>query len=147
MVLNTPCYKYLWLTMWFHTKRSKEMLKKLKSLILLCKFGSRAQKWWKIAKKKTDHLIAIYSIFCIGMVYFRCFLVNLHVKAVQNICGKGGVDGVSGWVRGGKVYPVIQKKRSVFAVSKKIPIVYGKKWFKFEGSFRKLLQLHFLENS
>ena len=45
MVLNTPCYKYLWLTMWFHTKRSKEMLKKLKSLILLCKFGSRAQKW------------------------------------------------------------------------------------------------------
>ena len=51
MVLNTPCYKYLWLTMWFHTKRSKEMLKKLKSLILLCKFGSRAQKWRKIAKK------------------------------------------------------------------------------------------------
>ena len=34
--------------------------------------------------------MAIYSIFCIGMVYFRCFLVNLHVKAVQNMCGKGG---------------------------------------------------------
>ena len=52
-------------------KKSKETLKKSKSLILQCKFGSRAQKWPKIAKK-TDHLIAIYSIFCIGMVYLGC---------------------------------------------------------------------------
>ena len=35
-------------------KKSKETLKNSKSLILQCKFGSRAQKWPKIAKK-TDH--------------------------------------------------------------------------------------------
>ena len=54
MVLNTQCYQYLWLTMWFHAKKSKETLKNSKSLILQCKFGSRAQKWPKIAKK-TGH--------------------------------------------------------------------------------------------
>ena len=62
MVLNSQCYQYLWLTMWFHAKKSKETLKKSKSLILQCKFGSRAQKWPKNAQK-TDHSIAIYSIF------------------------------------------------------------------------------------
>ena len=77
------------LTIWFHAKSSKETLKKSKSLILLRKFGSRAQKWPKIAKK-TDHSIAIYSIFCIGMVYFGCLQVNPHIQAVQNMCGKGG---------------------------------------------------------
>jgi len=90
MVLNTQCYQYLWLTMWFHAKKSKETLKKSKSLILQCKFGSRAQKWPKIAKK-TDHSIAIYSIFCIGMVYFGCLSVSPHIQVVhQNMCGKGG---------------------------------------------------------
>ena len=39
--------------------------------------------------EKTDHSIAISSIFCIGMVYFRCPLVNPHAQAVQNMCGKG----------------------------------------------------------
>ena len=43
-------------------KKSEETLKKSKSPILQCKFGSWAQKWPKIAKK-TEHLIAIYSIF------------------------------------------------------------------------------------
>ena len=70
-------------------KNSKETLKQSKSLILLCKFGSRAQKLPKIAKK-TDHSIAIYSIFCIGMVYFGCLQVNPHIQAVQNMCSKGG---------------------------------------------------------
>ena len=70
-------------------KKSKETLKKSNSPISVCKFGSRAQKWWKIAKK-TDHSIAIYSIFCIGMVYFKCYLVNPHVQTVQNMYGKGG---------------------------------------------------------
>ena len=27
MVLNTQCYQYLWLTIWFHAKKSKETLK------------------------------------------------------------------------------------------------------------------------
>ena len=35
MVLNTQCYLYLWLTVWFHAKKSKETPKKSKSLILL----------------------------------------------------------------------------------------------------------------
>ena len=62
MVLNTQCYQYLWLAMWFHVKKSEETLQKSKSPILQCKFGIRAQKWPKNAKK-TDHSIAIYSIF------------------------------------------------------------------------------------
>merc|ERR1711884_498639 len=66
-------------------KKSKETVKKSKSLILQCKFGSRAEKLPKIAKK-TDHSIAIYSIFCIGMVYFGCLQVNPHIQAVQNMC-------------------------------------------------------------
>ena len=45
----------------------------------------------KNRKKKTDHLIAIYSIFCIGMVYFRCYLVNPLVQGVQNMYGKVGL--------------------------------------------------------
>ena len=69
-VLNTQSYQYLWLTIWFHTSKSKEMLKKTKSLILLYKIGSKAQKWLKIAKK-TDHSIAICSFF--WMVYFLKF--------------------------------------------------------------------------
>ena len=51
IVLNTQWYQYLRLTMWFHAKKSKETLKKSKSQNLLCKFGSRAQKWPKIAQK------------------------------------------------------------------------------------------------
>ena len=66
-------------------KKSEETLKKSKSPILQCKFASRAQKWPKNAKK-TDHSIAIYSIFCIGMVYFGCLQVNPHIQAVQNMC-------------------------------------------------------------
>ena len=46
----------------FMQKNRKKHKKKSNSLILLCKFGSRAQKWGKIAKK-TDHSIAIFSIF------------------------------------------------------------------------------------
>ena len=103
-VQNTQCYQYLWLTMWFHAEKLKETLKKSKSLILQCKFGSQAQKWPKIAKK-TDHSIAIGSILCIGMVYFKWLLVNPHVQAVQNMCGKGGVEDVSGWVRGSRSLP------------------------------------------
>ena len=51
MILNTQCYQYLWLAIWFHAKKSEETLQKSKSLILQCKFGSRAQKWPKNAKK------------------------------------------------------------------------------------------------
>ena len=48
MVLNTQCYLYLWPTIWFHAKKSLETLKRRKSPILLCKFGSLGQKSWKI---------------------------------------------------------------------------------------------------
>ena len=88
IVLNTQWYQCLWLTMWFHEKKSKETLETTKSLILLYNIGSRFQKWPKIAKK-TDLSIAICSIF-IGMVYFEWYLANPHVKAVQEMCGKGG---------------------------------------------------------
>ena len=51
MVLNTQCYQYLWLTMWFHAKKSKETLKKSNWLILLCNFCSSPQMWPKNTKK------------------------------------------------------------------------------------------------
>ena len=55
----------------------------------LCKSGSRPQKSPKKAQK-TDHPIAIYSNFLIGMVYFGYHLVKAHVQTVQNMYGKGG---------------------------------------------------------
>merc|ERR1712004_87406 len=60
-----------------------------KSLNSLCKSGSRPQKSPKKAQK-TDHSIAIYSNFGIGMVYFEYHLVKAHVQTVQNMYGKGG---------------------------------------------------------
>ena len=70
-------------------KKIKRNTQKNKNADLQFKFGSQAQKLPKIAKK-TDHSIAIYLILCIGMVYFKCPLVNPHVQADQNMCGKGG---------------------------------------------------------
>ena len=85
----TFSYLYLWHTMWFHAKKLLRTLKFWKSLNSLCKSGSRPQKSPKKAQK-TDHSIAIYSNFWIGMVYFGCHLVNPHVQTVQNMYGKGG---------------------------------------------------------
>ena len=50
MALNAQCYQYLWLTYDFIQKESKETLKKTKSLILQCKFGSRAKNDQKLSK-------------------------------------------------------------------------------------------------
>ena len=61
--------------MWFHAKKLLKTLKFWKSLNSLCKSGSRPQKSPKKAQK-TDHSIAIYSNFWIGMVYFGYHLVN-----------------------------------------------------------------------
>ena len=88
-VFWTFSYLYLWHTMWFHAKKLLRTLKFWKSLNSLCKSGSRPQKSPKKAQK-TDHSIAIYSNFWIGMVYFGCHLVNPHVQTVQNMYGKGG---------------------------------------------------------
>ena len=84
----TFSYLYLWHTMWFHAKKLLKTLKFWKSLISLCKSGSPPQKSPKKAQK-TDHSIAIYSNFWIGMVYFGCHLVKPHVQTVQNMYGKG----------------------------------------------------------
>ena len=75
--------------MWFHAKKLLRTLKFWKSLNSLCKSGSRPQKSPKKAQK-TDHSIAIYSNFWIGMVYFGYHLVKAHVQTVQNMYGKGG---------------------------------------------------------
>ena len=48
----------------------------------------RPQKSPKIAQKKS--LNRDFLNFLIGMVYFRCYLVNPHVQGVQNMYGKGG---------------------------------------------------------
>ena len=45
----------------------------------------------------------LWLTMCVlGMVYFRCYLVIPHVQAVQNVCSKGGVEGVLGRVTGGR---------------------------------------------
>ena len=88
-VFWTLSYLYLWHTMWFHAKKLLRTLKFWKSLNSLCKSGSRPQKSPKKAQK-TDHSIAIYSNFWIGMVYFGYHLVKAHVQTVQNMYGKGG---------------------------------------------------------
>ena len=87
-VFWTFSYLYLWHTMWFHAKKLLRTLKFWKSLNSLCKSGSRPQKSPKKAQK-TDHSIAIYSNFWIGMVYFGYHLVKAHVQTVQNMYGKG----------------------------------------------------------
>ena len=86
-VFSTFSYLYLWHTMWYHTEKLLKTLKFWKSLNSLCKSGSRPQKSPKKAQK-TDHSIAIYSNFLIGMVYFGSHLVNPHVQAAQNMYGK-----------------------------------------------------------
>ena len=88
-VFWTFSYLYLWHTMWFHAIKLLKTLKFWKSLNSLCKSGSRPQKSPKKAQK-TDHSIAIYSNFLIGMVYFGYHLVKPHVQTVQNMYGKGG---------------------------------------------------------
>ena len=90
--LSLPMSLTHWLTHWLSHKLGCQGSKDIgscKSITPFPKFGSWVQKWSKIAKK-TDHSIAIYSIFCIGMVYFGCRQVNPHIQAVQNMCGKGG---------------------------------------------------------
>ena len=96
-VFWTFSYLYLWHTMWFHAKKLLKTLKFWKSLNSLCKSGSRPQKSPKKAQK-TDHSIAIYSIFWIAMVYTyrRWYLVNPHVQTVQNMYGKVYVCPTSG---------------------------------------------------
>ena len=59
-----------------------------------------------------DHSIAIYSIFCIGIVYFRCVLVNPHVQVVQNMCGKGGYRVFQAELGAAEVYPLFQTKKN-----------------------------------
>ena len=64
--------------------------------IIKYKFGSRAQKLPKIAKK-TDHSIAIFSI-CIGMVFFG---ESSHPGGSEYVWQRG-VEGISGQVTGDK---------------------------------------------
>ena len=61
MVLNTQCCLCLWLTMWFHAKKTKKHSRNQNHQFHY-KIGSRAQIWPKIAQK-TDNSIAICSIF------------------------------------------------------------------------------------
>ena len=95
--------------MWFHTKKLLKTLKFWKSPNSLCKSGSRPQKSPKKAQK-TDHSIAIYSNFLIGMVYFGYHLVNPHVQVVQNMYAE---------LRTAEVDPRFIKKIAIIAVSKK----------------------------
>ena len=80
---------FLSISMAYNVILCQKVAENTQSLNSLCKSGSRPQKSPKKAQK-TDHSIAIYSIFWIGMVYFGWHLVNPHVQPVQNMYGKGG---------------------------------------------------------
>ena len=65
----------------------------------------------------------------IGMVYFRCHLVNPHVQAFQNKYGKGGIQGlkvdlwpakVDPYIKGGNYLNGIQNLPSIGSYSKKM---------------------------
>ena len=43
------------------------------------------------------------------MVYFRCYLVNPHVQAVQIMCGKGGKRVLKAKLWAAKVDPCFEK--------------------------------------
>ena len=109
-VFWTFSYLYLWHTMWFHAKKLLKTLKFWKSLNSLCKSGSRPQKSPKKAQK-TDHSIAIYSNFWIGMVYFGYHLVKAHVQTVQNMYGKGGWGVCKAELRPPEVDPYFERKK------------------------------------
>ena len=85
-VFWTLSYLYLWHTMWFHSEFGDFQNMSVQQL---CKGGFRPQKSSKKAQK-TDHSVAIYSNFWIGMVYFGYHLVKAHVQTVQNMYGKEG---------------------------------------------------------
>ena len=80
---------FLSISMAYNMISCQKVAENTQSLNSLCKSGSRPQKSPKKAQK-TDHSIAIYSNFWIGMVYFGYHLVNPHVQTVQNMYGKGG---------------------------------------------------------
>ena len=99
-------------------KKSKETLKKSKSLILQCNFGSRAQKWPKIAKT-TDHSIAIFSIFFYRYGIFWMPPGESSHPGGSEYVWQRGVEGVLGWVTGSRSWPYFPKKTQLkWAVQK-----------------------------
>merc|ERR1712018_452714 len=75
---------FLSISMAYNVISCQKVAENTQSLNSLCKSGSRPQKSTKKAQK-TDHSIAIYSNFLIGMVYFGYHLVKAHVQAVPKI--------------------------------------------------------------
>ena len=93
MVLNTQCYQYLWLSMWFHAKKSKETLKNSKSLILL-------------------NFLYRYGIFWMPRGE------SSHPGGSEYVWQRG-VEGVLGRVTGGRSWPYFQRKNQLkWAVEK-----------------------------
>ena len=86
MVLNTQCYPYLWLTM---NAKNQKKHSKIKIVGLYVNFAPNLRNHKKYSKK-TLLSIAICSKYFISMVYFRCYLMNPHVQAVQKCVAKGG---------------------------------------------------------
>ena len=110
MVLNTQCYQYLWLAMWFHAKKSEETLKKSKSLILQCKFGSRPQKWPKIAKKNGSLNRDFLNFFYRYGIFWIPPGESSHPGGSEYVWQRG-VEGISGQVTGSQSLPYFPQKK------------------------------------
>ena len=76
----------------------------------------------EITKKspKTDHSIAIYYNFWIGMLYFGNHLMNPRVQVVQNMYGKGGKGVCKADLQPPEVDPYFERKKSPRAVLEKL---------------------------
>ena len=101
---------FLSISMAYNVISCQKVAENTQSLNSLCKSGSRPQKSPKKAQK-TDHSIAIYSNFGIGMVYFGYHLVKAHVQTVQNMYGKGGQRVCKAELRPPEVDPYFERKK------------------------------------
>jgi len=120
-------YETLWLTMWFHAKKSKETLKKNQNRWFYNRWFYNVNMAPELKNdqkslKKTDHLIAIYSFFCIAYGIFWMPPGEFSHPGGSEYVWQRGVEGVLGWVTGGRSWPYFQKKNQLkWAVAKNSP--------------------------
>ena len=146
MVLNTQCYQYICLTMWFHTKKSNETLKK--HLLYIT----------SAPELRNDQTTWLYFLYRYGIFW---------MVPGESSCPGGseyewqrGIQAVLGRVTAGRNLPYFQKRNCQhccvqnkshsqnlrnWACPRKslLPIYYGKKRFEWWGSIPKILGVGF----
>ena len=86
--------------------------KKIERNTQKCKFGSRAQKWPKIAKKKRITQ-SRFTQFFYGYGIFWIPLGKSSHPGSSEYVWQREVEGILGWVTGGRCLPYFQKKKKL----------------------------------